>query len=139
MAFTTAEDAGGECEVIFFPEVYAQNIRLIRTDSIVFLAGKLSYKDDEPKIIAESVLSAAQYVGLIESRELFIRCKSTEKEKIDRAAELCRSSIGNGKLNLYFEDMKKCVRPKSSEGVKITEELLERLAEIVGSGNLAVR
>ncbi|MGN1303929.1 MAG: DNA polymerase III subunit alpha [Oscillospiraceae bacterium] len=139
MAFSTVEDSTGECEVIFFPEVYAQNIQLIRADSIVFLKGKLSYKDDEPKILAETVISAVQYAGLIEKAELFIRCPSTEKEKISRAAELCKGYRGSGKLTFFFEDVKKYVRPKSAEGVKITEELLEKLAEIVGSGNIAVR
>ena len=89
MAFSTVEDNGGECEVIFFPEVYAQSVQLIRADNIVFLKGKLSYKDEEPKILAEAVISAAQYVGLVAKSGLFIRCLSTDKEKITRAAEVC--------------------------------------------------
>ena len=138
MAFSTVEDNGGECEVIFFPEVYAQSVQLIRTDSIVYLKGKLSYKDEEPKILAETVIPAAQYVGLAAKSGLFIRCMSTDKEKITRAAELCRNYKGEGKLNFYFEDIKKYVRPKSADGVNITEELLEKLADIVGEGNIAL-
>lgn len=138
MAFSTVEDNGGECEVIFFPEVYTQSVRLIRPDSIVFLKGKLSYKDDEPKILAETVMSAEQYVSLAAKGELFIRCLSTDKDRITKAAELCRNHNGSGKLNFYFEDMKKYVRPKSADGVNITEELLEKLAKIAGEGNVAL-
>ena len=138
MAFSTVEDNGGECEVIFFPEVYAQSVQLIRADNIVFLKGKLSYKDEEPKILAEAVIPAAQYVGLVAKSGLFIRCLSTDKEKITRAAEVCRNYKGSGKLNFYFEDIKKYVRPKSADGVNITEELLEKLADIVGEGNVAL-
>ena len=138
MAFSTVEDNGGECEVIFFPEVYAQSVQLIRADSIVYLKGKLSYKDEDPKILAETVIPAAQYVGLAAKSGLFIRCMSTDKEKITRAAELCRNYKGEGKLNFYFEDIKKYVRPKSADGVNITEELLEKLADIVGDGNIAL-
>ena len=137
-AFSTVEDNGGECEVIFFPEVYAQSVQLIRADNIVFLKGKLSYKDEEPKILAEAVIPAAQYVGLVAKSGLFIRCLSTDKEKITRAAEVCRNYKGSGKLNFYFEDIKKYVRPKSADGVNITEELLEKLADIVGEGNVAL-
>lgn len=139
MAFSTVEDNGGECEVIFFPEVYAQSVQLIRADSIVFLKGKLSYKDDEPKILAEMVIPAAQYAELAAKSSLFIRCMSTDKEKITRAAELCRNYKGSGKLNFYFEDMKKYVRPKSADGVNVTEELLEKLAETVGAANVAIK
>ncbi|MGN0552984.1 MAG: DNA polymerase III subunit alpha [Oscillospiraceae bacterium] len=139
MAFATAEETSGECEVIFFPEVYAQNVQLIRSDSIVFLSGKLSYKDDAPKILAENVMPAEQYVGLLSHGELFIRCKSTDKDKIERAAEVCRSFEGKGKLNFYFEDMKKYVRPKAAGGVNITEELLKKLSEIVGLSNIALK
>ena len=139
MAFSTVEDNGGECEVIFFPEVYAQSVQLIRADNIVFLKGKLSYKDDEPKILAEMVIPAAQYAELAAKSSLFIRCMSTDKEKITRAAELCRNYKGSGKLNFYFEDMKKYVRPKSADGVNVTEELLEKLAETVGAANVAIK
>ena len=139
MAFAAAEDTSGECEVIFFPEVYSQNVRLIRSDSIVFISGKLSYKDDSPKILAENVMSAEQYVGMRAQGELFIRCKSTDKDKIERTTEVCRSFEGKGKLNFYFEDMKKYVRPKAADGVNITEELLKKLSDIVGLSNIALK
>lgn len=138
MAFVSAEDETGECETIFFPEVYAANVNNLRQGSYIFINGKISYKDDSPKVIAETAMSAEMYVRAVSSGNLYVKLGSSEKEKIDKVMSLCSSNQGGGKVTFFFEDIKKYVKPRNITGVNITENLLEQLIKIVGMGNIAL-
>lgn len=139
MAFASAEDEAGECEVIFFPEIYAANVNNLRQGNYIFISGKISYKDDSPKVIAETAMSAEMYVKAVSSGNLYIKLGSGESDKINEILSSCSGSPGSGKVIFYFEDIKKYVKPKSITGVNITENLLEQLVKIVGIGNIALQ
>lgn len=139
MAFATAEDVHSECEAVFFPEVYSLNIQTIQKDNVVFISGKLSYKDEKPKIIADSVLPIEKFLRICAKGELYIRCKSTDEKTVSAVGKLCKNNRGEGDLIFYFDDLKRYMRMKSSEGVNITEDLLLKLSEIVDIGDIAVK
>ncbi|MGE4357059.1 MAG: OB-fold nucleic acid binding domain-containing protein [Candidatus Omnitrophota bacterium] len=52
MAIMTVEDLSGEVEVIVFPEIYKKFENYIHNNSCIFLHGKLSMREDSPRIIA---------------------------------------------------------------------------------------
>jgi len=56
MAILKIEDLEGAIEVLVFPESYKQNSRYIQPNSAVFVSGRLSLKEESPKIIANSIL-----------------------------------------------------------------------------------
>jgi DNA polymerase-3 subunit alpha len=56
MIFATLEDLSGSLEVIVFPRLLQQNPGLWQEDNFVFIQGRLSTKDNEPKILAERAL-----------------------------------------------------------------------------------
>lgn len=138
MAFAHIEDVSGECEVIIFPEAFSQYYKHISNDSVVFLYGKTSYKDEVPKIIAEKLIPAVQYASIIENGELFIRISPEKKNLPEQCTAICHEHLGNGKLTFYLENEKKYLRPKNMSGIRITEELLKSLSEIAGRENVAV-
>lgn len=138
MAFAVVEDMTGECEVIFFPEAYALNVNVIKQGSNVFIGGKISYKDNSPKIIADTVMSAEQYMKACSGMKLFVKCRSDDKEKVQKVLEICGEHIGSGAAAFYFDDVKKYVKPKNCSGVYISEELLGKLNKIVGIDNIAL-
>ena len=55
MAFFTLEDKYSSIECLVFPKVYEDVQSVIRVDSAVFVRGTVSLKDEEIKIIANSV------------------------------------------------------------------------------------
>lgn len=138
MAFTTAEDETGECEMIFFPEIYVMNVNNIRQGSYIFVSGKVSFNDETPKIIAETAMSANDYVKSVASMRLYVKCASKEKDKINSMLVLCANNKGKGSVNFFFEDIKRYVKPKNITGVNITEKFLQELSEIVGKGNIVL-
>lgn len=138
MAFASVEDDTGECEVIFFPEVYSLNSNLIKEGSVVFIEGKLSFKDNDPKILAEKIMSAEIYVKQCSLQSLYIKCNSQKTDIINKVLEICSKNQGNSELKIYLEDAKKYVKPKTITGVAINEQLLEELSLVAGMENIAV-
>lgn len=56
MAIISLEDLKGEVETLIFPEVYKNVEYILKTDGIVIVKGKISLRDELPKIIASDVI-----------------------------------------------------------------------------------
>lgn len=138
MAFAVCEDMTGECEMVIFPEAFALNSPLIRQGNTVFADGKLSYKDGEPKILAEKLMSASQLMTYCADMNLFVKLPSTTDNSVCKVLDLCSKKVGHGGLIFYFADVRKYVKPKNITGILIDEELLQNIGEIVGNDNIAL-
>ncbi len=57
MAILSLEDLSGTVEVLVFPNAFAKSANLIKQEAIVFVQGRLSLREDEPKIVANEVAS----------------------------------------------------------------------------------
>src|SRR5439155_17127020 len=55
MAAVELEDLGGSVEVIVFPRTYQQHRDLLKEDAVVLVQGKVDTRDDQPKLLCESV------------------------------------------------------------------------------------
>ena len=55
MAFVTVEDRNRKIEVIVFPKLYLDVREQLDAGTALKIAGKISRKDDEPKILADSI------------------------------------------------------------------------------------
>jgi len=55
MAFLTVEDVYGPMEAIVFSSLYLQKKDILKEDAIIRITGKISTRDGNPKIIAESI------------------------------------------------------------------------------------
>ena len=56
MAILSLEDLNNTTEVLVFPSAFAKLSNHIRMDAIVFVKGKLSLREDEPKIMANEMI-----------------------------------------------------------------------------------
>ena len=55
MAILRVEDMEGEVEVVVFPSAYVRLTDYIKSGEVIFLSGKVSLRDEMPKIIAEDM------------------------------------------------------------------------------------
>ncbi len=55
MAIVTLEDIDGSVEALVFPVTFAKSAALIKLDAIVFMKGRLSLREEEPKIIVNEI------------------------------------------------------------------------------------
>lgn len=57
MAIVSLEDLSGTVEVLIFPSTFQKAANLVKQDAIVFVKGRLSLREDEPKIVVNEVAS----------------------------------------------------------------------------------
>ncbi len=55
MMFLSLKDKSDEMEVIVFPETFQKYQPLLESNNAVFISGKVSHRDENPKIIAEKI------------------------------------------------------------------------------------
>ncbi len=140
MCFATFEDMTGTAEVIIFPRVFAQSKSLIESKKPLAIEGHISLKDDEePKIIADNIVSAENYVRACFNKTLYLRLDSREDKVLERVKTLVCSASGDTKLRFYFSDLKKSVALKDCPSIACSENLLEKLSDIIGKENVAFK
>ena len=139
MAFVTLEDTSSEAEGIVFADILAGNRNIIHKGKKVFITAKLSYKDDEPKLIIQQIYDAEIYMKNISEMSLYIKCGSFEKDKIQSIIDICAEYSGHNKVILYFYDIKKMVSPKTIHGITLNEKLFNSLSAITGYENIALK
>lgn len=71
MAIVTMEDLVGTVETLIFPATFVKAAALIKTDAVVFVKGRLSLREDEPKIVANEV-AALESVKMKYTRAIII-------------------------------------------------------------------
>ncbi|MDD3904961.1 MAG: DNA polymerase III subunit alpha [Candidatus Omnitrophica bacterium] len=57
MAIVSLEDLNGTVEVLIFPATFQKVANLVKQDAILFIKGRLSLREDAPKIVANEVAS----------------------------------------------------------------------------------
>lgn len=143
MAFVVISDKLSEMELIVFPQVYLVSERYLREGEIVVISGHVSRNSDNGvKLIAEGIMPADSFEnGLKTDRSytLFIRCKSTDKELVNKLTDICMRYSGASGVVFYFEDLKKKTSSRRITGVSITRELLTELTENAGTENIAIK
>lgn len=139
MAFVTLEDISGEIEGLVFADILAGNRDIIQKGRKVFITAKLSYKDDEAKLVIEQIFDADTYLKRIEDMSLYIKCCSYEKEIIQQILDICAANSGKSRLVLYLQDMKKAVSPKNIGGINVCDKLINSISAITGCENIALK
>jgi len=136
MAFLTLEDLVGTVEVVVFPRDYEENASLMELDSKVFIRGRVSIEEDKPsKLICEKITRFED-----SPKQLWIQFANHEEYE-QRIADLYTNlsdSDGKDQVIIYIraEKAKKLLPP--SRSVKINQELVLKLQEKYGEGNVKV-
>ena len=130
MAFTEFEDQTGEIEVIIFPNLFEKYKSILGDGSILIIKGKISIIEDEaPNIIAEEIESLDFFEASLKNKSLWLKLKSSDKQKINEIVVCSRNNIGQSKLIFYFDDINK----------KTMHKVLTQIKNIVGEENIAVK
>ncbi len=140
MLFVKLEDMTGEIEAIVFPDLYRVSGKLFIKGSIIFIKSKISYKDDEPKLLAESVLTPAQFINVTGNMNIYIKCRSDDADTIKNILNIASEDKYRGEMTLmfYFYDLKKKVLPKNINKVNISAEFLTKITGLIGTDNVVV-
>ncbi|MBQ9111642.1 MAG: DNA polymerase III subunit alpha [Oscillospiraceae bacterium] len=131
MCFLTAEDADGSVDVIVFPRLYAISMQRLRQDAILCISGRISQKDDEVSVIAESIRAEEDFPLMFRQMQLCFKLSSSQISLLDRAAEVCRKFAGETEVIVYLTDQKRFVFPRSRMSAEISEQLYQELCRVI--------
>ena len=133
MAFSEFEDMYGAIEAVFFPNVYEKSTNLISESKVVELKGRINLKENEKaKILVETIKE------LKNEEKLYIKLPNNDKEKTQRIFDIVRGYEGDVPVYVYFEDTKELMRMSRQWWVIPSEELLTKLTNIFGLGNVKI-
>lgn len=148
MAFVNVEDKYGAIEMIVFPNTLAQFGGLIQEDKIVRIFATVNVKEDEKKLICNSVQPAPRNLAEIppeqkpkkniKNKGLYLRVPNDTCREYQRAMQVTEIFDGNVPLYICFTETKKMYKAPFSKWVSVNDVMLEELKRRIGAENVAL-
>lgn len=142
MAFLQIEDISGNIEALVFPRVFKKNEKLIQKDKMVVLSGRLSEKDGALKILAEGIEEIGKRESVFEAKEKFLYLtlpKTAKRELLEKIKEIVLDSKGDVPIILRVPQDNEYKEIRVKNKVALSEILLEKLRELLGSERVEVQ
>ncbi|MDP2912448.1 MAG: DNA polymerase III subunit alpha [Candidatus Omnitrophota bacterium] len=105
MAIITLEDLDGDIEVLVFPSTFSKAAGLVKQDAIVFIKGRLSMREEEPKIIANEI-AALDAVRMKYTKRVIVELVTAGLEKMSLEKLKKVLSRYPGGVPVYLDFMK---------------------------------
>ncbi|MGN6714422.1 DNA polymerase III subunit alpha [Anaerocolumna jejuensis] len=136
MAFITLEDMAGAVEIILFPKDYEKYKTLLYEDNKILVKGKITVEEEKAaKLICQEIIPFAD-----NPKEVWIKYKDKESFVQDeqRLYGILSQYDGNDQVCIFLECEKAIKQLPKSKSIKAENELLAKLSETYGSGNVKV-
>jgi len=139
MAILKMEDLEGEIEVVVFPSIYTSIAQYLKEGSVVVVKGRVSLRDESPKIIAGDIKQIHEAYKAVKS--INVELSGGNKENLNRLKE--KLALYPGKVPVYLSmDTKsfKSVQILVGEDLHVTpnEVLINDIKELVGAGKFSL-
>ncbi len=138
MSFAVLEDSTGDTELVIFPEAFEKYRHLISEGQVVAVRGKISRKDEKPKLLADNLISADE-LPTKNAQTLYINVHSQDNAMISAVTELLHRYAGMSKVRLCYKDTRSVMKLNNIKGVHICAELTSKLTKICGNSNIIVK
>ncbi len=135
MCFVTFEDTAGEMDSVIFPQLFTAVKSKLAADRIVYISGKISHKEERVSLLCDTILNEEELARKIAGSRL---CCKVDAVHLAAVQEVLRQYDGDVPVCFYLTDAKKMVAPKVKIGVRLTDELAEKLREILGEEMFAL-
>jgi DNA polymerase-3 subunit alpha len=143
MVFAGIEDGSGKSEVLVFPKLLDEDSEIWQADKIVLVTGKISTKDNEIKILADSVelfdeakidktFPPEHMVTLSREKDEIVEIDLNEEPEADALADKLLECLNLGDYVLNESDRVYVILPKGTSKEKILK-LKEVMDSFAGS------
>jgi DNA polymerase-3 subunit alpha len=139
MAILKVEDLEEMVEVLVFPSAFRQNSSAIVPNNVILLRGKLSLKEDEPKILANTILPIEQAFSLVTT--INIDLAGLRENMFETVKEKLSSHPGNIPVYLHLDtpqNKKVKILVNNQLFVSPNEMLIKELDELLGEERLSL-
>ena len=124
MMFVTLEDMTGSLEVIVFPKLLRKDSSPWQEDKFIFVSGRLSDKDDLPKILTETVIEIDQNNPAAIIKD--INLNQTNQRQALNIIVLINHKNFNGSLHTKLKELFNGQQGKNRVYLKVSQNGVER-------------
>jgi len=143
MAIITLEDLSGSMEALIFPRVFQKFSALLKVDSMVFITGRLSMRDDEPKLLADEIIPLEEVKSRL-TKAILIKFSTPglEKQLLTDLKSILARHRGKIPVLLNFEEpsgKRVSISAGRNYGVKVDNLLVNEIENLCGSESVRFR
>lgn len=135
MAFANLEDLTGSIEVVLFPRPYQQHQKMLVNDTAVLVRGKLNPGGEDPKILADEIVSLGKRV----EGELYIKTDGISREVFTDIKKILKSHPGSSPVFLFNQNEKKLSKTSREFWVELSSPVAIELKRLLGPANVKVK
>ncbi|MDX8342126.1 DNA polymerase III subunit alpha [Rossellomorea sp. YZS02] len=143
MAFLEIGDESGEMEAVVFPNVYKNNMPLLKEGNIILFGGNVEDRNDKLQFIVNQL----ETMESVQSRVKESSQKLYLKIAVNQDDEACMEGIhqtiqrfkGKNPVIVYYENAKKSVRLPDHLRITPSQEALKELSRILGEANVILQ
>jgi DNA polymerase-3 subunit alpha len=121
MCFLTVADETGEIDAVVFPDLYAVFAAKLVQDSILYISGSISVKDESVSIICETIIAGEDISRVAGNMKLCIKVDSVNEIISSELKRVCDEYRGNTEICFYLTDQKKMLLPKNKLYIEVSE------------------
>ena len=138
MARFVLEDLDGQVPVTCFARAFESAKDRIVEDAIVFLSGRLDAKSEERALLLDQIEPAIEVVRReVAGVVLHLHGNLATEGNLDRIEQVVERHRGQQHLHFDVDDGDDCFRVRAEQGVRVSDELLDELALLVGPENMS--
>lgn len=130
MCFVTCEDQTGSIDGVVFPDLYQAVRRHLEKDTVVWIRGKVSHKENAVSLLCESILTQEEMENNFSCGYLCIKLDSAQSALMQKIVGVIKMYRGDVPVRLYLTDQRKMLLLRENR-VRLTETVYDALRKIV--------
>ena len=143
MAIVSLEDLTGTVETLVFPRAFGKFASLVRVDAMVFITGKLSLREDEPKLLTDEIIPLEEVKSRF-TKAVLIRLNTPglDKNTLGSLKSILAKHRGKIPVFLNFQEpsgKRISVSTGRNYTVKPNDGLLDEIENLCGSGSVGFK
>ncbi|WP_163101246.1 DNA polymerase III subunit alpha [Peribacillus alkalitolerans] len=143
MAFLIVSDDSGEMEAVVFPNIYKEQMPLLKKGKVLLINGTLENRNGKKQLIVQKIYSIEELKRIQEEnlKRLFIRIDKNVQSKsiLPKLKQTIRHYPGFTSVLLYYERETRYVKLPMTEWINPTSQLLQQIQTLVGEKNVLLK
>ncbi|MGF7014355.1 DNA polymerase III subunit alpha [Ornithinibacillus bavariensis] len=138
MAFLKLSDETRDMDAVVFPEQYRLNSPLIKEEALVFIEGKIEFRNGKTQWLLSAIVPFDDNILKNDSTaRLFIKItEKTSKEGLNIVRDIATNHPGATPIIVHYEEQKRTYQLSKDYFIHISNESLEALAKYFGKENV---
>ncbi len=136
MAFISLEDKLGSVEIVAFPKSFGEFKKNLAEGTVIVAKGRLQVRDEQDSAVILNHVTELN--SAVKPKKLYIRFEKGMERTEEEIIAVLDDYKGSTPVMLYYEETKVTKMAREDHFVNICDGLINRLEQIVGTGNVKI-